>query len=237
SAPRTGLRRAGAGAAGAADGLPGGAAGRAGRASPRAALAAHARLAARSGIRLETSLRRGAAAERVREEFLVEEAVGVPSLALREILRTRGLRFDRLMASFADEYRSEAARVESSLETRRGELVRRMLDGAPVDPEELPYDFDAWHLGVVAAGLGAGMALQRPPVSTSFQWLSVVRDRETAWVWISGARRVTATEMQRALLPGDIAHISLAVGEPGRGIDGWRLTHRQAQAALWVARH
>jgi DNA-binding PucR family transcriptional regulator len=29
--------------------------------------------------------------------------------------------------------------------------------------------------------------------------------------------------------------VSLAVGAAGRGIDGWRLTHRQAQAAMLVA--
>jgi hypothetical protein len=208
-------------------------------ASLPSAVAAHARLVARSGIRLETSLRRAAAAERVREEFLIEEAAGVPPRALREILHTRGLRFDRLMASFADEYRGEAALLESesSLEMRRGELVRRMLDGAPAEPEGLAYDFNCWHLGIVAAGPGAGMALRRPPISAGFQWLCVVRDQETAWGWIGGVRRVSASELHGALLAAEIAHLSLAVGEPGRGIDGWRLTHRQAQAALWVALH
>jgi DNA-binding PucR family transcriptional regulator len=30
--------------------------------------------------------------------------------------------------------------------------------------------------------------------------------------------------------------VSLAIGEPGWGLDGWRLTHHEAQAALLVAR-
>jgi hypothetical protein len=161
----------------------------------------------------------------------------MPARALREILRTRGLWFDRFMASFADEYRCEAARVESSLEMRRGELVRLMLDGVRVDPGELAYDLDGWHLGVVAAGPGAGIALRRGPGNMGLQWLCVMRDQDTAWAWVGGRRRVSATEMHRALRPGQITHVSLAVGEPGRGIDGWRLTHRQAQAALWVALH
>jgi hypothetical protein len=205
-------------------------------ASLPSAAAAHARLVARNGTRLETSLRRVAAAERVHEEFLVEDAAGMPARALREILRTRGLWFDRFMASFADEYRGEAARGDSSLELRRGELVRLMLDGAAVDPGELAYDFDAWHLGLVAAGPGAGLALRRGPSRVGVQWLCVLRDQDTAWAWIGGRRRVTATDLLQAL-PGEITHLSLAVGEPGRGIGGWRLTHRQAQAALWVALH
>jgi hypothetical protein len=201
------------------------------------AVAAHARLVARTGIRLETSLRRAAAAARVREEFLIEEAAGMPTAALREILRTRGLRFDRLMASFAEEFRGEVARVECSREVRRGELVRRMLDGEAVDAEDLAYDVDSWHLGIVVVGVGAGMALRRRPIGLGFQWLCVVRDQETAWMWIGSRRRVTAAELYRALLPGELAHVALAVGEPGRGIEGWCLTHRQAQAALWVALH
>jgi hypothetical protein len=218
-------------------GLVGIEAGAAQPASLPSAAAAHARLVARNGTRLETSLRRVAAAERVHEEFLVEDAAGMPARALREILRTRGLWFDRFMASFADEYRSEGARVDGSLEMRRGELVRLLLDGAAVDAGELAYDFDAWHLGIVAAGPGAGMALRRGPGRMGLQWLCVVRDQDTAWGWIGGRRRVTAADMHRALRPGEMAHVSLAVGEPGRGIDGWRLSHRQAQAALWVALH
>ena len=31
------------------------------------------------------------------------------------------------------------------------------------------------------------------------------------------------------------AGVSSAIGEPGKGLDGWRLTHRQAQAAMRIA--
>jgi hypothetical protein len=201
------------------------------------ATAAHARRMARIGVSLDTSLRRGAAAERVREEFLMDEAAGVPCSALREILRSRGLQFDCLLASFAKEYRREAARVLGSPDQMRGELVRRLLDGAPAEVSELGYELDAWHLGIIATGAGAGKVVRRGRMTADFQLLSVLRDNETAWAWLGGRRRVTSTEIQHAWPPEELARISLAIGEPGHGIDGWRLTHRQAQAAQWVALH
>jgi DNA-binding PucR family transcriptional regulator len=73
-------------------------------------------------------------------------------------------------------------------------------------------------------------------VASSFDCrLLLVRHKAgTIWSWFG---------VRRALDPGEIADhvssrwdpISLALGEPGRGLSGWRLTHRQASAALPIA--
>jgi hypothetical protein len=201
------------------------------------ATVAHARRMARSGVSLETSFRRGTAAEMVRQEFLVREAAGVPPWAMCEILRTRGLQFDRLMVSFAEEYRLEAERIEDSSSRRRAELIDNLLSGASADASELGYELEAWHLGIIASGPGAAKAVRRMRMSLGFQLLSVPRDEETVWAWLGGARPFGAKEIERAWAASELARTSLALGEPGHGIDGWRLTHRQAQAARWVALH
>jgi sugar diacid utilization regulator len=61
----------------------------------------------------------------------------------------------------------------------------------------------------------------------------VSRGEETVWGWLGGKRRLAVADIERLLQTG--AGVSLAVGEPGKGVDGWRRTHRQAQAALLVA--
>jgi sugar diacid utilization regulator len=165
----------------------------------------------------------------------VEEAAGVPPRALREILRTRGFHFDRHIAWFADEYRRETARVDGSFDQGRRELVRRLLDGAPAPAEELGYEFNAWHVGIVVTGPDAGKAARRVRISGSYQLLSVLCDKETAWVWLGAKRRLSAAEIQVGCPLTDLARSSLSVGEPAHGIEGWRLTHRQARAAHWVA--
>jgi hypothetical protein len=201
------------------------------------ATVAHARRMARSGVSLETSFRRGTAAEMVRQEFLVDEAAGVPSWAMCEILRTRGLQFDRLMVTFGEEYRREAKRIADSSGRRRAELVDSLLSGASAEASELDYELEAWHLGIVATGPAAAKAVRRMRMSLGFQLLSVPRDEETVWAWLGAARPVGAKEIEGAWAASEPARSSLALGEPGQGIDGWRLTHLQAQAARWVALH
>lgn len=44
----------------------------------------------------------------------------------------------------------------------------------------------------------------------------------------------TTAEVERLSVNGH-ADLSVAIGEPGRGVNGWRLTHHQAHAALEVA--
>jgi len=59
---------------------------------------------------------------------------------------------------------------------------------------------------------------------------------EPVWAcWLGGSRPLEAEEVLRAL--GDVPSGSVVVtlGEPGEGISGWRLSHRQARAALPIA--
>jgi DNA-binding PucR family transcriptional regulator len=72
-------------------------------------------------------------------------------------------------------------------------------------------------------------------LGVGFQLLSVLRDKETVWAWLGSARPLCATELEGAWARSELARTSLALGEPGHGVEGWRLTHRQAQAAQWVA--
>jgi sugar diacid utilization regulator len=57
------------------------------------------------------------------------------------------------------------------------------------------------------------------------------------WAWFGGQRALDVVEIERQLSARKPVGVSLAVGAPGRGADGWRLTHRQAQAAMLVAQH
>jgi DNA-binding PucR family transcriptional regulator len=65
--------------------------------------------------------------------------------------------------------------------------------------------------------------------------LLLVRAGESVWAWFGGRRRAEieqVLELAGSRLPAEIA---LAVGEPARGVSGWRLTHQQAMAALPIA--
>jgi GGDEF-like domain/PucR C-terminal helix-turn-helix domain len=207
---------------------------------PSAAVAQGQR-AARNGVALETVLRRYVVGHTLLGDFVMQEAERGGLLgqgaALRGVQRMQASLLDRVMIVVTDEYNREAERAESSPEQRCAERVRRLLAGGPVDTAELGYELDGWHLGVIARGTGAGRAVRGLAAGLDRRLLSVSHGEETVWAWLGGQRRLPASGIERRLSSRWPAGVSLAVGEPGSGVDGWRLTHGQAQAALRVGLH
>jgi PucR C-terminal helix-turn-helix domain/GGDEF-like domain len=194
-----------------------------------------ARRAARNGIRLDTVLRRYAAGDRLVGEFVMDEADHLPSQALRKVLRTQGPHVDRLMAAVATEYMDELDRMKRSPSQRLAERVQGLVTGeGPADVGDLEYAFDAWHLGVIAKGAAAEAGIRELATSLDSQALIVPRGNAIVWAWLGARRPLAVPDVERLLDTGIAADVSLAVGEPRSGIDGWRLTHREAQAAQEV---
>jgi PucR C-terminal helix-turn-helix domain/GGDEF-like domain len=204
---------------------------------PSAALA-QAQRAARIGISLDTVLRRYIAGYALVWDFVMEEAARGGLLGQGDSLRRVQLRhaslLDRLIVAVSDQYSREVARAARSPERRRTELVLRLLAGGHADSAELNYEVDAWHLGVIATGKNAGGAVRELATALDRELLPVSRGEETVWGWLGGRRRLAGSDIERLLPAAWAADVSLAMGEPGRGVEGWRLTHGQAQAALRV---
>jgi hypothetical protein len=202
------------------------------------AAVSQARRAARNSVSLERVLLRYNAGHTLMEDFVMQAAehddFSSQRIALRDVLRTQGALLDHFTSSMVHEYQHEVERVAQSPELRRTEHVQRLLAGAPVDPGELDYDFDAQHLGVIAMGARAREAVRAFASELPRQLLSVSRSEETVWAWFGGQRSVAIADIERLLSGKAATGVSLAVGESGAGIDGWRLTHRQAQAAMLV---
>jgi hypothetical protein len=198
-----------------------------------------ARRAARNGVRLETVLHRYMAGNMLMEDILMQEVercelsghVG----AVREVLRTQGSLLDHLTASAAREYHAELERAALSPELRRSERVQRLLAGGRVDSAELGYELAAWHVGIIAMGERARQTAKGLAAELGRELLSVACSEETVWVWLGGQRPVAVADVERLLLAQGVSGLSVAIGEPAEGLEGWRLTHRQAQAAMLVA--
>ena len=201
---------------------------------PEASLA-QARRAARSGVRLDTVLRRYAAGDRLVGEFILDEAAQLPNEATRELLRSQGPHVDRIMAAVASEYMDELERMRRSPSQRLAERVERLLAGdAPADVAALDYELDAWHLGLVIVGARPDVAARTLAAGLNRQPLVVQRDQDTAWAWLGGRERLDSRDVERYREAGVLGEVALAVGEPRRGLDGWRLTYHEARAAQQV---
>ena len=205
-----------------------------------AVLFAQTRRAARNGIGLDTVLRRYFAGYTLLGDFVVQEAEDgglLRGAALRRVLRAQAALFDRLVLAITDEY-TRATETEGrvgSLEQRRAEHVERLLAGELVDPAELAYELDAWHIAAIAAGRRAKGTMEDLATALDRRLLVVHCDEGTVWAWLGGVRRFDSAELARLASAGPVDGVSLAVGEPGEGAAGWRLTHRQAAAAWPLA--
>jgi hypothetical protein len=156
-------------------------------------------------------------------------------------LRAQASALDRVVEAITREHADELARVGGTPERRRVQRVRRLLDGGTVERAELDYEFEGWHLGVIATGVDAEHAVRELAVGVDRRLLSVTPVHQTVWAWLGGRERLVAGALERAMMGTDAmgphppAGVVLALGEPARGLEGWRLTYRQAQAALAVA--
>jgi PucR C-terminal helix-turn-helix domain/GGDEF-like domain len=199
------------------------------------AVLAQARRSAREGVELDAVLRRYAVGDKLFEEFVVEEADGVPYHALRLVLGGQVTQIDRLLQTIAGEYRRELEKTHRSPARRLTRLVRRLLDDDRlIDLNQLDYDFEAVHLGAIIKGPMAEKHTRTITAAFGHRALVVSCEEQTAWAWLGGRRELAAQDFEHHFLAHAPAELSLAVGEPGRGIAGWRLTHHEAQAATQV---
>ena len=202
------------------------------------AVLSQARLAARAGISLETVLRRYFAGYSLLSDFVIEEASRgelISGSAFQRLMRAQASLFDRLLIAVGEEYAREENSHPGSAEQRRAERVRRLLAGELLDAPDLAYEFKGHHLGLIAAGPGAAEALGDLATSLDRSLLLVRREEGTLWAWLGGRRALDPDRVRRALSANRQEDLTIAFGEPGEGLAGWRLSHRQARAAMPVA--
>jgi hypothetical protein len=202
------------------------------------ALLAEARLAARAGVPLDIALRRYVSGNALLGDFLVEEAerAEVPTAVLRRLLRRQATLLDRLLEAVSEEHVREAKSWPSSSTERRRECVKSLLAGEQVDHSELGYDLDGHHLALMAKGEGAPEAMRLLAERLDRRLLAICREEESTWAcWLGGRHPLEARQALRALGEVPLDRVVVTVGEPGEGLSGWRLSHRQAKAALPIA--
>ncbi len=201
------------------------------------ALLVQARIAARAGVGLDTVLRRCFSGHALFADFLIEEAeaMGASWDEPKRLLRTQTALLERLLDALADEYRAESVPHLHDRERRRLALVRGLLCGEALEAGELAYDLESSHVGLLAKGPGLKRSLEELGQALGCSPLAVHPEHDTAWAWFSPAVETDGDALEKLIARAFQPRARIAVGEPGRGLEGWRETHRQALAALPVA--
>lgn len=197
-------------------------------------------LAARIGVPLETVWLRYGVGLRHLEGFVVDEAEHLSRRALRDVLDTQWSLNERLMATMSAEYRAEFARLSLSHEQRRAQRVRRLVVGGdPVELDDVDYDLcDSHHTAFIVVGSRAREAVRAVASRCDMKLLAFPHGENTMWAWLGGESKLVISDIDlQSVAALEAGGTLLAIGESGWGINGWRLTHHQAQAALLVALH
>lgn len=203
------------------------------------ALLAQARIAAHSGVGLDTVLRRYVVGYSLLSGFVIQEAERGSLLVgpdLQRVLQDLAAGLDRVIAAVTEELSRELqASSGGSRERRRAQYVERILAGELLDVSDLGYNLDASHIGfVAAAGAGVVQALHRLAAALARRLLLIPSESGVVWGWLGGDRALpSALVLERS---SEQCVGPFAIGEPGSGIAGWRVTHAQAKAAYTVAR-
>lgn len=202
------------------------------------ALRDQARYAARSGVSLDTVLRRYFAGYSLMGEFIMDEAEGCDLVDIDDIhavAKNQAILFDSLVTAVSEEYGREVKGGCYSAERNRLDQVKRLLAGTLIDGLDIEYDLEGWHVAVVAVGPGAASEAQALGAALDRRLLIVRPDETSVWGWLGGKHRIGAADVLGTAVECSSGVVSMAVGEAAEGISGWRLSHRQAMAAVPIA--
>jgi len=201
-------------------------------------LYAQARLAARNGVKLDAVIERYVGGYTLLDVFLEEAAAAegvLGSTAYSEIRRVSSTLIRRLIPDIGDQYDDEVQKLAASPESARIRQVRELLEGKPVDLTQFNYDFNGFHIGLVARGPGSDSAIKGLAKDLDCISLIIGPPDAPVWAWLGRRSKPDISAMETLVSEGWPSQSAVAVGEIGRGLGGWRLTHLQARAALLLS--
>ncbi len=195
-----------------------------------------ARLAARSGIEVGIVVQRYIAGYTLFGDFVDAESekLGLTLAETTELRRVQGGRLGLFITAVTGEHERESRSRRARGDDWRTERISRLLNGENVDTSDLNYNFDNYQLGIVARGRGASSAIKE--LATELDCLSLVAEKPEGqiWAWLGRRTPPNIDRVEDFVSKHWPADSSLAIGEIGLGLAGWRLTHQQARAGFLV---
>jgi hypothetical protein len=131
-------------------------------------------------------------------------------------------------------YEQERESLFRDRERRKSDLVRDVLDGMPVDTSRVTYNLRGEQLAVIGWGVAPHETVQSWAESLGCTVLSVPGTGDAVFAWLEGPPERLAEVVTKSFTPP--AETYLALGAPAPGVEGFRMSHRQALEAYRVAR-
>jgi len=193
-------------------------------------LLAQARLAAASGVGVDSMVRRYFGGYAAFSAAIVEEAhkSSFSPQSVQQLMNRQAEAFDRLISAVTKEYADELDLRSTSKESLRLKMIGNLLAGAPVDSRDLGYDLEQRHLGLVTSASRPKAILLEIGRQVDRLVLVAERKEHETWAWLGGREELRREDLERVLARVWPKRFPLALGEDCQGRAGWCLTHRQA---------
>lgn len=193
-------------------------------------LFAQARLAAASGVGVDTVVRRYFGGYAAFSAAIMQEAhkSSLSAQSLQQLMNRQAEAFDRLISAVTKEYADEIALRSTSRQSQQLKLIGKLLAGAPVDSRDLGYELEQHHLGLITSATQPKPLLREIGRHTDRQVLVAERREHETWAWLGGRDELRREDLERVLARVWPKAFPLALGEDCQGRTGWCLTHRQA---------
>ena len=193
-------------------------------------LLAQARLAASTGVGVDSVVRRYVSGNAAFSAVVIEEAQksALSPDAVQRVMTRQAEAFDQLISAVTSEYGKQVNQRPDPSESRRLRLIGSLLAGDPVDSGELGYDLDQSHIGIVTSSSQPRALLVDLGRHVDRRVLVARGSQHETWAWLGGRNRLERKELERVLERFWPKATPLALGEDCKGPAGWRLTHRQA---------
>lgn len=118
--------------------------------------------------------------------------------------------------------------MATDADRRRSLVVSRILGGAHPGPAELGYEFAQHHIALVAWGEWPRERTQTLAEHAQRRLLATASADGSMWAWLGGSQPFSPDELVALLESARALGGSMAFGEPGQGVEGFRSSHRQA---------
>jgi hypothetical protein len=207
------------------------------------ALREHARRAARIGIKSHAFIRGYLAGHR-RFIALLGDEIQVSSEKRCESARaylaeTYRPLLDHILDSIEHEYHTARESTVQGNDSEIREIVCRLLAGEVGGSELVALDYPihrTWHSGVIVLGPQASWTLRSVESRLGLALLEVPWG-DVIWAWLGSRRKLESEKISSWITAKGASSLSVAMGSPHAGLDGWRQTHYEARSALSLALH
>lgn len=201
-----------------------------------------AKAAAQAGVDLHELIRTYRVGQAVTWDCLMEvstEIIHDPAQRLEALRRSAAYLFDwndSVVANVIEAYQEEYKTFYfKSRDRKRRAVIRDILRGLTVDASTLNYNFRGQHLGIVAWGESAEGAVQQLGTLLGGEQITITATGGTVLSWIHhGQLAGKLVRLDARFTPPEGSFV--AIGDLATGLDGFRLTHRQAWQAYRVGR-